>query len=366
MSYWVVQVIRLGFRLPWCSAKAPLSTCPPTFQPPGNPLALGALDREVNLLLSKGATEEVASPLSPGFYGRISVVPKASGGWRPVLDLSPHLGFSRRSPENCAFMPGPEGLPRRLACTSFLPRVVLAPLSAGPAPVLQLGFLSQRGEIRPQALTVVCVPGHDLRHPAMVTLSCPLPPPPHPLAYSACSLSCLPCFTGTGQQHRSWRLSWAKWSPLLHWCLWAAFTCVSFSASSEIAGFRPVTTGISTSHWANGFRSPPASGARSNHSLRCSYYVSFPPPLHPPGTPVHRCLSGVMGDICGPLTDSGLWLEHMMPYHINLVELEAVFQTLRQFCLSLLGKRVLLHTDNTMVACYINNQRGARSQTLSQ
>ena len=34
-------MIRLGFRLPWCSAKAPFSTCPPTFWPPGNPLALG-------------------------------------------------------------------------------------------------------------------------------------------------------------------------------------------------------------------------------------------------------------------------------------------------------------------------------------
>ena len=199
---------------------------------------------------------------------------------------------------------------------------------------------------------MIRVPGHDLRHPAMVTLSCPPTPP--------CSPPCLPCFTGTGRQHRSWRLSWAKWSPLL---LWAAFTCVSFNASSEIADLRPVTPGISTSHWANGFRSPPASGARSNRSLRGSYYASPPPP---PGTPVHRCLSGGMGDICGPLTDSGLWLEHMMSCHINLVELEAVFQALRQFRLSLLGKRVLLHTDSTMVACYINNQRAARSQTLSQ
>ena len=90
------------------SAKASLSTCPPTFRPPGNPLAVGALDREVIFLLSDGAMEEWASPLSPGFYGRISVVPKASGGWRPVLDLSPHFGFARRSPESCAFMPGPE------------------------------------------------------------------------------------------------------------------------------------------------------------------------------------------------------------------------------------------------------------------
>ena len=91
-------MIRFGFRLPWCSAKAPLSTSPPAVRPPGNPLALGALDQEVTLLLSKSATEEVASRSPPGFYGRIFVVPKASGGWRPVLDLSTLNAFLRNIP----------------------------------------------------------------------------------------------------------------------------------------------------------------------------------------------------------------------------------------------------------------------------
>ena len=91
VSDWVVRVIRLGFRLPWCSAKVPLSTSPLAFWPPGNPLALGALDQEV-------AMEEVASSSSPGLYGRIFVVPKASGGWRPVLDLSPLNVFLRNVP----------------------------------------------------------------------------------------------------------------------------------------------------------------------------------------------------------------------------------------------------------------------------
>ena len=42
---------------------------------------------EVATLVRKGAVEVVTSP-SPGFYGRFFCVPKASGGWRPVLDLS--------------------------------------------------------------------------------------------------------------------------------------------------------------------------------------------------------------------------------------------------------------------------------------
>ncbi len=39
-------------------------------------------------LVTKGALEEVHSPGTPGWYSRIFMVPKASGGWRAVIDLS--------------------------------------------------------------------------------------------------------------------------------------------------------------------------------------------------------------------------------------------------------------------------------------
>lgn len=39
-------------------------------------------------LLAKGAIEVVNNPNTPGFYSRLFVVPKASGGVRPVIDLS--------------------------------------------------------------------------------------------------------------------------------------------------------------------------------------------------------------------------------------------------------------------------------------
>ena len=55
-----------------------------------------------------------------------------------------------------------------------------------------------------------------------------------------------------------------------------------------------------------------------------------------------------------------------MSCHINLLELEAVCQALKQFHHSLTGRTVLLNTDNTTVACYINKQGGARSRPLSQ
>ena len=67
----------------------------------------------------------------------------------------------------------------------------------------------------------------------------------------------------------------------------------------------------------------------------------------------------------GPLTASGHWPEDMMSCHINLLELEAVFQAL---------SFTILHTDNTTVACYIKKQDGGmgggggggRSRPLSQ
>ena len=75
-----------GFRLPWAAHAAPLTLSPIPSRVPPSKEAEETLDQEIRLLWEKGAVE-LASP-SPGFYGRIFVVPKGSGGFRPVLDLS--------------------------------------------------------------------------------------------------------------------------------------------------------------------------------------------------------------------------------------------------------------------------------------
>ena len=48
----------------------------------------GILEEQVSQLLQKEAIEPVRDLSSPGFYNRLFVVPKESGGWRPVIDLS--------------------------------------------------------------------------------------------------------------------------------------------------------------------------------------------------------------------------------------------------------------------------------------
>jgi hypothetical protein len=47
------------------------------------------LSEEVQSLILKGAVERVHDPFqSPGFYSRLFLVPKKTGGMRPVIDLS--------------------------------------------------------------------------------------------------------------------------------------------------------------------------------------------------------------------------------------------------------------------------------------
>ena len=95
-SDWILGVIRGGFRLLWEEERAPLTSLPPAWKPLSVPSAQEALELEVAELIRKRAVELVVKPSSPGFYGRLFVVPKANGGWRPVLDLSPLNVFLRR------------------------------------------------------------------------------------------------------------------------------------------------------------------------------------------------------------------------------------------------------------------------------
>ena len=87
---WVVTVLRDGCRVPFTDSPPPLASTPvsfPTYRA-GSPRAQ-ALRQEVEAMLAKGALEIARDP-GPGFYSRLFLVEKATGGWRPVIDLS-HL-----------------------------------------------------------------------------------------------------------------------------------------------------------------------------------------------------------------------------------------------------------------------------------
>ena len=86
----MVTVLRDGYRVPFKDSPPPLARTPvsfPTYRA-GSPRAQ-ALPQEVEAMLAKGALEIARDP-GPGFYSRLFLVEKATGGWRPVIDLS-HL-----------------------------------------------------------------------------------------------------------------------------------------------------------------------------------------------------------------------------------------------------------------------------------
>ncbi len=72
------------------------------------------------------------------------------------------------------------------------------------------------------------------------------------------------------------------------------------------------------------------------------------------------------GATCNGQAASGLWTGPRLLWHINCLELWAVHLALRQFRLLLLGKHVLVRTDNTAAVSYINRLGGIRSHRMSQ
>ncbi len=62
--------------------------------------------------------------------------------------------------------------------------------------------------------------------------------------------------------------------------------------------------------------------------------------------------------MCEGMPASGLWLERQSQWHINRLELGAVFLALKDFRPQLEQRHVLICTDNMSVVSYINHQGG--------
>ena len=93
---WVVTVLRDGYRVPFKDSPPPLSLVLFPMYRAGSPRAQ-ALRQEVEAMLAKGALEIARDP-GPGFYSRLFLVEKATGGSRPVIDLSHLNDFVQLTP----------------------------------------------------------------------------------------------------------------------------------------------------------------------------------------------------------------------------------------------------------------------------
>ena len=86
-SPWIVSVLREGYNLEF-EKEPPLTRVPSVISQYQDPVKQGLLEEEVLSLLQKNAIEEVMDHSSQGFYSRMFLVAKKTGGWRPIIDLS--------------------------------------------------------------------------------------------------------------------------------------------------------------------------------------------------------------------------------------------------------------------------------------
>ena len=85
---WVLSVIRGGLDLVF-QERPPLSDSPIPMSQTSDKEKFRLLSEEVQSLLLKSVIEEIPPTQStPGFYSRLFLVPKKTGGMRPVIDLS--------------------------------------------------------------------------------------------------------------------------------------------------------------------------------------------------------------------------------------------------------------------------------------
>ena len=82
---YVLSIVAKGYRLRFTSPPL-LRQTPWEIRSPQDPQEILGMHEQITLMLQKNAITEVP-PDSPGFYSNVFLVRKASGGWRPVIDL---------------------------------------------------------------------------------------------------------------------------------------------------------------------------------------------------------------------------------------------------------------------------------------
>ena len=82
---YVLSIVAKGYKLRFTSPPL-LRQTPWEIRSPQDPQEILGMWEQISLMLQKNSITEVP-PNSPGFYSNVFLVRKASGGWRPVIDL---------------------------------------------------------------------------------------------------------------------------------------------------------------------------------------------------------------------------------------------------------------------------------------
>ena len=82
---WVMRIVQWGYRIPFVTLPPLRLQGQETTYPFGS-FKWSSLNQSVQELRNKGVIEP--APLTLGFYSRLFLVRKATGEWRPIIDLS--------------------------------------------------------------------------------------------------------------------------------------------------------------------------------------------------------------------------------------------------------------------------------------
>ena len=422
-------MIRSGYRLPWLSGKAPLTSLPPPFKPPADLSAFQRLDAEVDALLQKEATEKVICRSSPGFYGRIFAVPKVTGGWRPVLDLSTLNKFLEHKPFRMetamsireSMHPGDWVAsidlkdayfhilihPRDRRWLRFVWKDTVyqfraLPFGLSPAPWLftkiarELGLHARESGIRLrmylddwliQASSRELCQDHSGRVLSLCQFLGFVPnyqksdlEPSQTFVFLGMAFDTV-SWTVRPAPHRLDRLQSLLQSLSLQEIVPARLLASLLGQMESLSSLVPLGRlhkrgfqrlfrdrfSPARRRWNFPIRLGPWFQTSVSQWLDLSWLSSGVPLTLPPHQAeifTDASTEG-WGAHSGDLSASGTWSPSMRHLHINVLELEAVALSLQRFGPSLAGKSILLATDNTTVASYVNKQGGARSRPLS-
>ncbi|VDI04282.1 Hypothetical predicted protein [Mytilus galloprovincialis] len=379
-----ITVIRGGLTLQF-KEQPPLSPVPIPLSNTQDPQKFLLLSTEVETLLTKRAVEEVpVSSIDPGFYSRLFLVSKKTGGMRPVIDLSilnflydysPFQNgdqsfnksfYSSRYVDN---IPGPDG--RLFSCSSlpFIPQIPSAiqihsylddSLIKELSPeklylntdvvirlLLSLGFLIswKKSDLIPSQ-DFIFLGEHYLTRQCIVR-------PPQEKFQNLCSkihlfLSqknsyCSPVFTTARSLEFTSRM-------LFHLVAFTfdLFNFIYINIGSQL--HRNWEFPVPIIHQE---LFPHLVWWTSQANVLRGQLLSSPVPNQTLFTDASNLGWGAYLE---GLSVSGVWTPDLLKEHINILERKAVLLALSHFQSLLQNKSLVLATDNTTVVAYLRNQ----------
>ncbi len=394
-SCWLLRTIRLGYEIQYAWR-------PPKFRCIRFISVLNkdapVLRAEVAVLLAKDAIEPVPpAEMKSGFYSPYFIVPKKGGGLRPILDLRvlnralhklPFRMLTQRRIFQC-LRPfdwfAAINLKDAYFHVSILPRhrpfsalrskgehtSTRSSPSGYPCPVLSTVVRTQGyGAQSPQPVGASGQPGKEQTLPYAEDLfsrhGVGLGQPHSTSLKAACSVNAE--MSGVFPPQEGGSTETFSEAP-------GANGILSYGHTARIASYETASALVS--------RPGPEMGMAPRHVPGLSHPVLLPhlQPMVGPcflwaGVPLEQVSRHVVvstdastmgwGAMCNGHAAAGLWTGPQLQWHINCIELLAVWLALRCFKMLLHEKNVLVRTDNTATVAYINHQGGLRSHRMSQ